>query len=124
MVTMKEMLLVLDELKKKEHVWHSVKEFLEAYLPEGSTPAELNIHGVIIPESTVIDVLGDIDQICLEPIRERIVRIEGAEVDEEGKRQSRTTTQSPASKRGDTKAKDGVKRRPGRPPRKTDGQPN
>ena len=29
MVTMKEMLLVLDELKKKEHVWHSVKEFLE-----------------------------------------------------------------------------------------------
>lgn len=123
MVTMKEMLLVLDELKKKEHVWHSVKEYLEAYLPEGSTPAELNIDGVAIPESTVIDVLGDIDQICLEPIRERIIRIEGAKVDEEEKRQPRATT-STRPKRGHQKAEGGPKRGPGRPPRDAASKPS
>ena len=82
MVTVKEMLLVLEELKMKEHIWHSIKEYLEAYLPEGSVDGKLQIDGVTIPESSVIDVLGDIDQMCLDPIRERIQRIEGSGVNE------------------------------------------
>lgn len=82
MATIKEMLLVLDELKMKEHVWLSVKEHLESYLPEGATTRPLCINGVIIPQSAVIDVLGDIDQSCLDPIRKKINRIEGSRIDE------------------------------------------
>lgn len=81
MVTVKEMLQVLEELKMKEHVWHSVKEYLEQYLPEGNQTGNLHINGVAISEATVIDVLGDVDTHCLEPIQEKIIRIEGAKVD-------------------------------------------
>lgn len=82
MVTFKEMMQALEELKMKEQVWHAVKEHLESFLPEGSLAKNLTIDGVEIPTSVVIDVMCDIDATCLGPLKEKILRIEGAKVDE------------------------------------------
>ena len=99
MVTVKEMLLVLEELKMKEHVWLSVKDHLESFLPEGTTSHPLCIDGVIIPQSAVIDVLGDIDQSCLDPIRERINRIEGSKVNESARKEQQGTDEGRPKRR-------------------------
>lgn len=115
MVTVKEMLQVLEELKMKEHVWHSVKEYLEQYLPEGNQTGNLHINGVAISEATVIDVLGDVDTHCLEPIQEKIIRIEGAKVDGAGKEERKVKPERDKRDRRHKDSKDeDVKAKPSR----------
>jgi hypothetical protein len=80
MATVRELLREIEELKQREHVWLGVREYLEAFTPEGDTASEAVIDGVGIPQDVVIDVLADVDSECLGPIQARIREIEASKV--------------------------------------------
>ena len=80
MATVRELLREIEELRMREHVWLGIKEYLEAFLPEGGSTSAIEVDGVKVPEDVVIDVLGDVDSECLGPIQARIRAIEASKV--------------------------------------------
>lgn len=106
MATVKELLDERVELRQLDHVWSSVREYLESFLPEGSEGAELKVEGVAVPDDILISVINQIETDCLDPIRIRMQAIEGSKVQDAEQKASKA---KPAKRNG--KAKPRSKRR-------------
>lgn len=99
MSTVKQLLREIEELRMREHVWLGIREYLEAFTPEGNTATEALIDGVKVPQDIVIDVLADINTDCLGPIQSRIMEIEAAKVDDGRTEKAKSKAKPKAAKK-------------------------
>lgn len=99
MATVRELLREIEELRNKEHVWLGIREYLEAYTPEGGADSSVEIDGATVPQDVVLDVIADVDSECLGPIQARIREIEAAKVDDGREKAPPPADSKPAAKR-------------------------
>lgn len=96
MVTIKLLMEQLEAYRKYEHVWTTLRGFLEGYLPEGGGKLFPPLRGTPIERDVIIAVLGEINESALIPLREKIEQIEALEVGSE------KGTELPTASGGDT----------------------